>query len=362
MVWSQLDKRPQQSELISYDPDEIAEVGRLTAKELKRISRPAGGGPALNKETSAFLDATSIVRALSRVAEDRFERGSLDAAARTVINAIRWQRSADGLYMAGGVTLPRPNPTRLWYLLAEIYVRMDERDLALKTVQKAGAGVSEIADPSLTGMLPSAAEEDAPPAAATTEVPDELATPAAAITGLLRSYFDRLELVRHKRSLLIIGAVILGLLAFTAFRAQVVAKSMIDSNSQGVDYLNIAFGPNGQNRQDEALLLAAQEFATLRAQLDSWAWITTASSILPPAHDQFVGMTRMADLGMRLVAAPYALDGAGRLTDVGSPLNVCKSAERLRSFDGGLLGQLKKNRTEMLSTVSVATQGACDPG
>ncbi len=341
--WTLLDKRPEQSEIISYDPDEIAEVRRLTESELKLISSRRGTEAALNKETQAFLDAASVMRALSHVAEHRFEQGNLDGAAQTVIRAIRWQRLADGLYLSGGVTLPRTNSIRLWYLLAEIYIRMDERDLALKTMQKAAVSSSEFGNPPLSELLTQAEsatqDESAPP-------PDRTD----------RSGMSRIPLPRSRRAALIIAIVLVGILAFTGFRAQVAAKSMIDHSSEGVDYLNIAFGPTGNANGHETLFLANNEFAALRGKLESWSWIITISSAIPPAHDQFVAMDRLADLGTNLVAAR---SNTGRLSDLGSIENICNSAERLSGFDGNLLSQLDKNRRQMLEQVPIATNGAC---
>lgn len=344
-AWTLLDKRPAQSEIISYDPDEIAEVRRLTESDLKLISRRSGTESALNKETQAFLDAASVVRALSHVAENRFEQGKLDAAAQTVINAIRWQRLADGLFLSGGVTLPRINPVRLWYLLAEIYLRMDERDLALKTMQKAGASIGEFGSTPLADLLNEK------------NVDSGETEGLQANSGGYQRLKERLTALRSKRSTLVVAVILVIALVFTGIRAQVSTKSMIDNSSVGVDFLNIAYGPTGE--QDETLILAAQEFATLRAKLDSWSWLIKASSILPPVHDQFVAMDRLADLGSRMVAAPYAANGPGRLTDFGSPASVCAAAKHLRDFNGNLLDQLEKNRTQMLESVPLATQGAC---
>lgn len=348
LIWTLLDKRPQQSELISYDSDEIAEVRRLTESELKLISRQSGTESALNKETKTFLDAASVMRALSRVAEDRFERGSLDAAAKTVINAIRWQRMADGLYLSGGVTLPRINPVRLWYLLAEIYLRMDERDLSLKTMQKAGASMGEFSNPPLADLLTEAASQRA-------STGDAIDRPEATS----RNGSKRFGSLQTRNSLLIIAVLVVGLLIFLAFSAQATTKDMIDSNSVGVDYLNIAFGPTKQVEQDEALILAGQSFAALQARLDSWSWLITLSSILPPVHDQYVAMDRMADLGLNVVLAPSVTNGSGRQTKLGSQESVCESANRVSSFDGNLLDQLEKNRSQMLRSVWTVTQGAC---
>ncbi len=351
LAWTLLDKRPEQSEIISYDSDEIAEVRRLTETELKLISRYSATGSALNKETQSFLDAASIVRALSHVAENRFEQGLNDAAAKTVINAIRWQRLADGLFLTGGVTLPRINPIRLWYLLAEIYLTVNERELALKTIQKSAASIGEFGNPPLAELLSEATAENRP----------KPESPENAPSGY-RRFTSRLAPLRTGKALAIYGVLIIGLLLFAAFRAQVSAKSMIDNSSEGIDYLNIAFGPTGERQREETLILASNEFAILRGKLDSWSWLITLSSVVPPVHDQFVAMDRLADLGSRIVAAPLVAEGAERLRELGSPENVCASAERLSTFNGNLLDQLEKNRTQMLESVSPATQGACVPG
>lgn len=351
-AWALLDKRPHQSEIISYDPEEIAEIRVLTEKDLKLISRLSGTTSALNKETKAFLDATSIVRALSRIAEDNFERGALDSAAHTVINAIRWQRFAEGLYLSGGVSLTRTNPARLWYLLVEIYMRMDERELALKTMQKAGASITEAADPPFAEMIANANEPEL--SASGIGGGGSHSGDNSARHGGFRPLFNR-------NVGLIVGLIVLIVIIFVGIKAQVTAKGMIDHNSLGIDYLNIAYSPGRDEPPDDALILAAQEFAALQARLDSWSWIITVSSVLPPAHDQFVAMERMAELGSGLVAAPSAATGSSRLTDVGSPESICASAIRLSTFDGNLIGQLEKNRTQILAAVPIATKGACNP-
>ena len=345
--WLLIDKRPLTAEIITYGPDIVAEIRRSTDVELKRISRRSTASPGLNKETQAFLDAATVVRALSRVAEERFEQGKLDEAAHTAINAIRWERFADGLYLSGGVSLPRTDPTRLWYLLVEIYTAMGEHELANKTVKKASAAIGEPRERPLP-ETPDPADPDKATAAAH-ELPQ----------GLSWRLIARLTSICRRRSTLIAGVLILGLLIFVAFRAQVSAKSMIDSNSVGVDYLNIAFGRDPGNPPQDALLLAAEQFARLRAQLESWSWLITVSAALPPAHDQFVAMDRMADLGSRLVAAPLAGSSRQQLAERGSTASVCAAANRLMSFDGDLLGQLEKNRTQMLQSVSAVTTGAC---
>lgn len=343
-----LDKRPEHSEIISYGPDEIAEIRRLTEDDLSLISSKSGTGSALNKETQAFLDSASIVRALSHVAEDRFEREELDEASTAVINAIRWQQFADGLYLSGGVTQPRINPVRLWFLLAEIYLRMEERELALKTMQKASASIREFSNPPFDELL-----SELSPGSTPTDVVGNGSGSVGETGWRFPYHFDR-------RALLVLGVVVLSLLVYTGFRAEVTGKTMVDHSSLGADYLNIAFGPTRENRQDESLILAAQEFAALNAKLDSWSWLITASSILPPVHDQFVGMDRMADLGMRITAAPYDLNGTGTIGVLGSVTSVCESADRLRNFDGNLAGQLEKNRSQILDAVPHATDGACN--
>ncbi len=346
LAWSLLDKRPEQSEIISYDPDEIAEVRRLTESDLNLISRRSGTGSALNKESQAFLDAASIVRALSRVAEERFTQGLLDDAAKTVINAIRWQRYADGLFLSGGVTLPRINSVRLWYLLAEIYIRMDERELALKTIEKAGAGNGELGNSALSELLFENGKAD------------ELAYPPEQRGDGYRKLRTKLRQLIDLRVMMIASAIVIGMLIFTTFRAQVAVKSMIDNSSLGIDYLNIAFGPTGDTRQEHSLQLASHEFARLQGKLDSWSWLTTLSAVIPPIHDQFVALDRLANLGAEISVAPAYVDG--RFEDqTGSPDSVCADAERLTNAGGNLLDQLEKNRQEMLSHVSAATGGVC---
>lgn len=346
--WALLDKRPVQSEITSYDREEIAEIRRITEKDLRQIARLSGTESALNKDTKAFLDTSSIVRALARVGEERYEQGTHDAASKSLINALRWQQVADRLHHDGDVTLPRINAVRLWHLLAEIYVSMGEQDLALKTLQKANAGIEGVETLPFPGLL-STTDPDTPSPAADEDLP-QVGNGGGSV-GDLANRAVRYLSSRNRRTWLIVAAVIVvGVLAFTAFRAQVNTKSMIDHSSLGVDYLNIAYNDAGHVVESDGLILAAQEFAALDAKLESWAWATTLSSVFPPAHDQFVAMNRMADLGANLVAAPSAGTG-GRLAGVGSPMNVCSSADRLRNFDGNLINQLEKNRTEMLQTV-----------
>jgi hypothetical protein len=169
-----------------------------------------------------------------------------------------------------------------------------------------------------------------------------------------------LKSLRRRRKTLITGAVVLGLLIFAAFRAQVAFKSMVDSNSEGVDYLNIAFASDPNNPPGDATLLAGEKFARLRAQLDGWSWLVALSVVFPPGRRQFEAMDRMADLGSELVAAPLAGSSGERLAERGSTASVCASAGHLRSLEGNLLGQLEKNRAQMLESFSVVTQGACE--
>jgi hypothetical protein len=312
------------------------------------MSRRSNGASALSKETQAFLDATTIVRALSRVAEDRFEQGKFDAAASAAINAIRWERYADGLYLSGGVSLQRTDSTRLWYLLAEVYGAMGERELAAKTVQKAASTIGELMERPLSDII----KESGGAGIQSNNALEPVGRFRRLVTGPS-------TLPGRRRAALFIGAVILGLLMFAAFRAQVAAKSMIDTSSEGVDYLNIAFGRTPENPSEDALLLAAERFARLRAQLDGWSWLIALSAAIPPAHDQFEAMDKMADLGSRLVAAPLASSNREQLAARGSIAGICASARRSESVDRNLLGQLDKNRTDMLLLVPGITGGAC---
>lgn len=346
-TWALLDKRPRTSEINSYTSEEIGEIRHLTEHYLDLISKRSGTKAALNKESQAFLDAISVVRGLSRIAENKFEQGAFDDAARSVVNAIRWQRFADDLYLSGGVTLSRTNSTRLWYLLTEIYVRMGEQDLALKTMRKAGASMGDETDPTLSALIPIPVETDGYTA-------PEIPIPISHGRSLAR-YSPH----RNIFSAVILGAVIIGVLVFVSLRAQVAAKSMIDHSSVGIDYLNIAYLQSGQDPNVEALILATDEFSALRAKLDGWSWAIAVSSILPPAHDQFVAMDRLASLGSRIVAAPYSSNINSRLYEENASLRICESADQLSTIDGNLLAQLEKNRNQMLTFVSAASDGLC---
>jgi hypothetical protein len=146
---------------------------------------------------------------------------------------------------------------------------------------------------------------------------------------------------------------------FAAVKIQATAKSMIDHSSLGTEYLGIGFrGDQLQGSEDE-IVLATREFAALRAKLGSWSWAINTSSILPPVRNQFRAMEKMADLGPRMVASRQFDQSGSRLGSSGSPTNICRSAEELRSVSGNLIDQLEENRQDMLKHVTLTSRGLC---
>ncbi|MEX0761980.1 MAG: hypothetical protein WD208_03730 [Dehalococcoidia bacterium] len=165
------------------------------------------------------------------------------------------------------------------------------------------------------------------------------------------------------RRKVVIAAIVVAaclLLALFTQRTEVRLKSMIDNGSEGIDYLNIAYR-NVNNPDDAALLLAAENFAQLRMQLDHWAWVITATTVAPPVRNQFRALEVIAGAGSSLVAAPGAAieDGPRRFGQRGTIADLCLQAERLDSLGGTMFDQLSKSRDELKLLISNVTAGEC---
>jgi hypothetical protein len=186
-----------------------------------------------------------------------------------------------------------------------------------------------------------------------------VASATHALAGTVRRLASSFAWIKRRPRTALFCVAILCLVVFAAIRTQVAMKSMIDTNSLGVDYLNIAYGRSPDSPPEDALFLAAEQFARLHAKLDGMSWLIALSGVLPVAHDQFAALDAMADLGSGLVAMPLNGSSRGGLTERGSITSVCASAERLEAVGGNLLGQLEKNRREMLTSTATATNGTC---
>ena len=169
---------------------------------------------------------------------------------------------------------------------------------------------------------------------------------------------NRLAFSTWRRSVLTVCVLLLlSFIGLLGMRSTVRVKNMVDSGSEGSEFVTSAYEQSSGVRRTQQLVAASGHFAQLEQALDHWSWIIETSRVSPPVRRQFVTMDVIADSGKVIVQAVAELSGPD---DVGLSDEIieqlCEAGDRLRSVDRGAYFQLVKTADELLELAeSMAT-------